>query len=148
MRFWLLLSKTQHLKGSAKRNEDVGTEPFGSGAARYPKHNLQERPHLLPRLLSALSGVLQTGARWGGGFPEKHVQSIKNLKLYHHELHYDNGLLLIKVLCGTDPHPTDHRAKKYRVEKHNLSKVNSFYSITFKWWLLTDWRNKDSWLGS
>ena len=49
-------------------------------------------------------------------------------KLYH-EFHHEYGLQLSKVLCGTDPHPTDHRAKKYRVEKHNFSKVNSFYSI-------------------
>ena len=26
-------------------------------------------------------------------------------------------------MCGTDPFPTDYRAKKYRVDKHFLTKV-------------------------
>ena len=35
-----------------------------------------------------------------------------------------NILCIIKILCGTDPLPTDHRAKKYRVDKHFLCKVS------------------------
>ena len=26
------------------------------------------------------------------------------------------------MLCGTDPHPKDFRAKKYKMDKHSLSK--------------------------
>ena len=55
----------------------------------------------------------------------RNMFKVRNL---YHEFHHEYGLHLSKVLCGTDPHPTDHRAKRYRVEKHNLSKVNSFYS--------------------
>ena len=31
--------------------------------------------------------------------------------------------LLFKVVCGTDPLPTDIRAKKYKIDKHYLTKV-------------------------
>ena len=27
------------------------------------------------------------------------------------------------MLCGTDPFPTDFRAKKYKLDKHSISKV-------------------------
>ena len=30
---------------------------------------------------------------------------------------------LLQMLCGTEPYPTDIRAKKYKVDKHFLSKV-------------------------
>ena len=30
------------------------------------------------------------------------------------------------MLCGTDPFPTDFRAKKYKLEKHSISKVKIF----------------------
>ena len=29
------------------------------------------------------------------------------------------------MLCGTDPYPTDFKAKKYKLDKHSLSKVLS-----------------------
>ena len=29
------------------------------------------------------------------------------------------------MLCGTDPFPTDFRAKKYKLDKHSISKVRS-----------------------
>ena len=29
-------------------------------------------------------------------------------------------------MCGTEPFPTEFRAKKYKLEKHFLSKVNRF----------------------
>ena len=31
----------------------------------------------------------------------------------------------VKVLCGTEPFPTEFRAKKYKVEKHFLEKVRN-----------------------
>ena len=33
--------------------------------------------------------------------------------------------ILLKVLCGTDPLPTDYRAKKYKVERRHLKKVDN-----------------------
>ena len=38
-----------------------------------------------------------------------------------------------KVLCGTEPFPTDYRAKKYKLEKHFIEKVklsNQFHSLS------------------
>jgi hypothetical protein len=32
-------------------------------------------------------------------------------------------IILLQMLCGTEPYPTDIRAKKYKVDKHFLSKV-------------------------
>ena len=29
-----------------------------------------------------------------------------------------------QMLCGTDPFPTDFRAKKYKLDKHSISKVS------------------------
>ena len=29
---------------------------------------------------------------------------------------------ILQMLCGTEPHPKDFKAKKYRLERHSLSK--------------------------
>ena len=34
--------------------------------------------------------------------------------------------LLLQMLCGTEPFPTDFKAKKYKLDKHFLSKVRFF----------------------
>ena len=31
--------------------------------------------------------------------------------------------LSFQMLCGTEPYPTDFKAKKYKLDKHSLSKV-------------------------
>ena len=31
-------------------------------------------------------------------------------------------LNFLQMLCGTEPHPKDFKAKKYKLEKHSLSK--------------------------
>ena len=30
--------------------------------------------------------------------------------------------MFVQMLCGTEPHPKDFKAKKYKLEKHALSK--------------------------
>ena len=35
----------------------------------------------------------------------------------------DFRMTIFKHMCGTDPFPTDFRAKKYKVDKHFLTKV-------------------------
>ena len=30
---------------------------------------------------------------------------------------------MFKILCGTEPFPTDFRAKKYKLDKHSISKA-------------------------
>ena len=30
----------------------------------------------------------------------------------------------LKILCGTDPFPKDFRAKKYKMDKHSITKVS------------------------
>ena len=69
------LIKPINFKGSPKRNEDAGIEPLGSRAAGHSQHDFQERLHLLPGLLPAVPGVLQTGAGGGGGIQKEYVQS-------------------------------------------------------------------------
>ena len=32
------------------------------------------------------------------------------------------------MICGTDPFPTDFRAKKYKLDKHSISKVGPQFS--------------------
>ena len=33
------------------------------------------------------------------------------------------------MICGTDPFPTDFRAKKYKLDKHSISKVGPLQSF-------------------
>ena len=40
---------------------------------------------------------------------------------FHKKL--QNNSVMFKILCGTDPLPTDYRAKKYKMEKHRIKKV-------------------------
>eukprot|EP00090_Calanus_glacialis_P025675 TRINITY_DN40234_c0_g1_i2.p1 TRINITY_DN40234_c0_g1~~TRINITY_DN40234_c0_g1_i2.p1 ORF type:complete len:195 (+),score=59.86 TRINITY_DN40234_c0_g1_i2:77-586(+) len=34
---------------------------------------------------------------------------------------------MFKMLCGTEPHPTDFKAKKYKLDKHSLSKADFWH---------------------
>ena len=34
---------------------------------------------------------------------------------------------MVKMLCGTDPFPTDFRAKKYKLDKHSITKVRTYF---------------------
>ena len=34
------------------------------------------------------------------------------------------------MICGTDPFPTDFRAKKYKLDKHSISKVRPLQSCS------------------
>ena len=43
------------------------------------------------------------------------------LKLYSKGIVW-NFDLIVQLLCGTDPFPTDFRAKKYKLHKHFISK--------------------------
>ena len=105
------------LPGSAARDEDAGAEPERPGAARHPQQDLPPRPHLLPGLLPALPRAVPAGGRRGGGVQEEHVQGSS----LHKKL--QNNSVVFKILCGTDPLPTDYRAKKYKMEKHRIKKV-------------------------
>ena len=40
-----------------------------------------------------------------------------------HEKLQSNSVMF-QILCGTDPLPTDYRAKKYKMEKHRIKKVD------------------------
>ena len=40
--------------------------------------------------------------------------------------------LLLQMLCGTEPFPTDFKAKKYKLDKHFLSKVRFLKSESKK----------------
>ena len=42
--------------------------------------------------------------------------------LLHHKM--CKCLLNLKILCGTDPFPKDFRAKKYKMDKHSITKVS------------------------
>ena len=51
--------------------------------------------------------------------PAHHLQGSSNIV-------FDMQQIKLQHMCGTEPFPTEFRAKKYKLEKHFLSKVNRF----------------------
>ena len=47
-----------------------------------------------------------------------------SLKLYIRKICNSDMYLIVQLLCGTDPFPTDFRAKKYKLHRHFLSKTD------------------------
>ena len=51
--------------------------------------------------------------------PAHHLQGSSNIV-------FDMQQIKLQHMCGTEPFPTEFRAKKYKLEKHFLSKVDRF----------------------
>ena len=77
--------------------------------------DLQEGADLLPRLLPAGPGEDEGDRGPGRGLQEDHLQGVLSPNDHHY----------FQIMCGTEPFPTDFRAKKYKLEKHFLTKVCS-----------------------
>lgn len=50
--------------------------------------------------------------------------SINNIDIYIFiDIYINIYLQCMKILCGTEPFPTDYRAKKYKLDRHFIEKV-------------------------
>ena len=122
------------LVGSSQSSGDARTEPHRAGDGRHTKSDC-EVTNLLQDLqlqILSFSGRVWSSFQISVNFVWRSSEKVKrrkknsirlSLKLYIRKNNSDI-YLIVQLLCGTDPFPTDFRAKKYKLHRHFLSKTD------------------------
>ena len=140
--------KTRNISGSPSRNEDAGAQPHWAGSGGYSQQHCQVglpsrraewwTAYIFSGKDSYISQISVISFSSGSEIMRSRRRTSSRTCLrwtFHVWKKSYYWLLLIgigfwmkrtpfQMLCGTDPFPTDFRAKKYKLDKHSISKVS------------------------